>query len=89
MIHLRRYTSSATARNVIATLEQRGLVSALTSRKIRNHVDRSQTVYLGVDPTAQSLHVGNLVALIALLHFQLAGHNVIALVRFSLPDSRT
>lgn len=40
----------------------------------------SQTVYCGFDPTADSLHVGNLLALIALLHFRNAGHHVLAVV---------
>ncbi|KAG9330782.1 hypothetical protein JZ751_022086 [Albula glossodonta] len=39
-----------------------------------------QTVYCGFDPTADSLHAGNLLAVIALLHFRNAGHNVIALI---------
>ncbi|KAJ7997909.1 hypothetical protein DPEC_G00217050 [Dallia pectoralis] len=39
-----------------------------------------QTVYCGFDPTADSLHVGNLLAIIGLLHFRNAGHNVIALI---------
>ncbi|XP_010882198.1 tyrosine--tRNA ligase, mitochondrial [Esox lucius] len=39
-----------------------------------------QTVYCGFDPTADSLHVGNLLAVIGLLHFRNAGHNVIALI---------
>lgn len=38
-----------------------------------------QTVYCGFDPTADSLHIGNLLAIIGLLHFRNAGHNVIAL----------
>lgn len=40
-----------------------------------------QPVYCGFDPTADSLHVGNLLAIIALIHFQRAGHLPIALVR--------
>ena len=35
------------------------------------------TLYCGFDPTADSLHVGNLVPLLALRRFQLAGHNAI------------
>ena len=38
------------------------------------------TVYAGFDPTASSLHVGNLATLVALLHFYLGGHDVIVLV---------
>ena len=40
-----------------------------------------QTVYLGVDPTARSLHVGHLVPFFCLLHFQLRGHHIVPLVR--------
>ena len=40
----------------------------------------SRTVYCGFDPTADSLHVGNLVPLLALRRFQLAGHRPILLI---------
>ncbi|XP_030745295.1 tyrosine--tRNA ligase, mitochondrial isoform X2 [Sitophilus oryzae] len=39
-----------------------------------------QTVYAGFDPTADSLHVGNLLILINLLHWQRSGHETIALI---------
>ncbi|XP_065368744.1 tyrosine--tRNA ligase, mitochondrial [Calliphora vicina] len=39
-----------------------------------------QTIYAGFDPTADSLHVGNLLVIMGLLHCQRAGHNPIALV---------
>ncbi|XP_043083952.1 tyrosine--tRNA ligase, mitochondrial [Puntigrus tetrazona] len=39
-----------------------------------------QTVYCGFDPTADSLHAGNLLAVIGLLHFRAAGHDVVALL---------
>jgi len=38
------------------------------------------TVYAGFDPTAPSLHVGNLLVLTSLLHFQRAGHRVVVLI---------
>ena len=38
------------------------------------------TVYAGFDPTAPSLHVGNLLVLTSLLHFQRAGHRVVVLL---------
>ncbi|CAB3370911.1 Hypothetical predicted protein [Cloeon dipterum] len=41
---------------------------------------KQQCVYAGFDPTAESLHVGNLLILINLLHWQRAGHSTIALV---------
>ncbi|XP_061629546.1 tyrosine--tRNA ligase, mitochondrial [Phyllopteryx taeniolatus] len=40
----------------------------------------AQTVYCGFDPTADSLHVGNLLALIGLLHFRSAGHHVLVVL---------
>lgn len=40
----------------------------------------SRSLYLGVDPTAPSMHIGNLVAFTVLRRFQLAGHKPIALV---------
>ncbi|KAM8974187.1 tyrosine--tRNA ligase, mitochondrial [Pelodytes ibericus] len=52
--------------------ESSGLPSLLASGR--------QTVYCGFDPTADSLHVGNLLAVLGLLHFQRAGHNAIAVI---------
>ncbi|XP_051885950.1 tyrosine--tRNA ligase, mitochondrial [Pristis pectinata] len=40
----------------------------------------AQGLYCGFDPTADSLHVGNLLALVGLLHFQRAGHRVLVLL---------
>merc|ERR1719328_278440 len=40
----------------------------------------SRTVYAGFDPTADSLHIGNLLVIMALLQSQGAGHKVIALI---------
>lgn len=49
--------------------------------EIINLLNKSpQCVYAGFDPTANSLHVGNLLVIINLLHWQRGGHNVIALV---------
>ncbi|KAG6375378.1 hypothetical protein JVT61DRAFT_2934 [Boletus reticuloceps] len=44
------------------------------------HLEQPRTVYLGIDPTAKSLHAGHLLPLMCLLHFQLRGNNVIALI---------
>ena len=63
-------------------LEWRGSISQTTDRKeLASFLDSgSRTVYLGIDPTAPSIHLGNLVALTVLRRFQLAGHKPIALV---------
>lgn len=44
-----------------------------------NHVAGS-SVYVGFDPTADSLHIGNLVTVMAMLHFQRAGYQPLAVV---------
>ena len=41
---------------------------------------KTQCFYCGFDPTADSLHIGNLLTIMALLHCHRANHNVIALV---------
>lgn len=60
----------------------RGLVSQVSSgEELAIHLDSaSRVVYCGFDPTADSLHIGSLVPLLALRRFQLAGHKPVALV---------
>ncbi|CAG8737204.1 8789_t:CDS:2, partial [Racocetra persica] len=67
-------------RNVILELEKRGMVNELTSPDIINHVKKQTTIYCGIDPTAPSLHLGNLLTLMGLLHFNIIGHRTIALI---------
>lgn len=66
--------------NVVDELSARGLLHDQTSTTLAEVTSKKSTVYLGVDPSADSLHVGNLVALMTLLHFHIRGHQVIALV---------
>jgi tyrosyl-tRNA synthetase len=67
--------------DVLADLEWRGLLAQTTDREAlaRDLAAGVVTVYCGFDPTADSLHVGSLVPLLALRRFQLAGHRPIAL----------
>jgi tyrosyl-tRNA synthetase len=44
------------------------------------YIGSKQTIYCGFDPTARSLHIGNLLAIIVLIHHQRSGHTPIALV---------
>ena len=67
--------------DLIDDLKWRGLFAQSTDEKaLREALKKPITLYIGFDPTAPSLHVGNLVVLLALRRFQLAGHNPIALV---------
>ena len=67
--------------NILDELQWRGLVAQTTDEPaLREALDGTLTVYCGFDPTAASLHFGNLVQLIVLRHLQRAGHRVLCLV---------
>lgn len=67
---------------VLQDFEQRGLLADITApRALAAHLaEAPRTVYVGFDPTADSLHIGSLVPLLALRRVQLAGHRPIVLV---------
>ena len=66
--------------NIYEELEWRGLIADCTDKaELVKRLDSAPvTLYCGFDPTADSLHVGNLVPLLALRRFQLLGHHPIA-----------
>jgi tyrosyl-tRNA synthetase len=66
--------------SVLETLRARGFVAQVSDEAgLRQALDsRPLTLYQGFDPTAASLHTGNLVGIMALAHFQRAGHRPIA-----------
>jgi len=68
--------------DLIDDLQGRGLIAQTTGDgALEKHLrEGSRTLYSGFDPTADSLHIGHLVPLLALRRFQLAGHRPIALV---------
>ena len=67
--------------NLLEDLRWRGLLAQSTDEAaLLESLKKPITLYVGFDPTAPSLHVGNLVVLLVLRRFQLAGHNPIALV---------
>ena len=67
--------------DILAELEWRGLYADCTDRDAlaKRLAEGPLTLYCGFDPTADSLHVGNLVPLFALRRFQQHGHHPIAL----------
>lgn len=69
-------------RSVLVELESRGLVQDTTDRDLlaRRLSDSPVGVYHGIDPTASSLHLGNLIGVLVLRRFQEAGHRPVALV---------
>ncbi|XP_042038803.1 tyrosine--tRNA ligase, chloroplastic/mitochondrial-like isoform X2 [Salvia splendens] len=66
--------------NVVQILEERGLLDSLTADSLRRPDSPSLRVYCGFDPTADSLHIGNLLGLIVLSWFLRCGHRAVALV---------
>lgn len=80
--------SSDTSASLVGHLQSRSLIETLSSDDLLTLTDRSDpsfnpeklALYCGADPTAQSLHLGNLLPLMVLLHFNLNGHNVFGLV---------
>jgi len=71
-----------TATNVLDTLRDRGYVAQVSDEPaLRRALESGPiTLYQGFDPTASSLHTGNLLGIMVLAHFQRAGHRPIAIV---------
>jgi tyrosyl-tRNA synthetase len=69
-----------TMANVIDVLKERGFIEAVTSEEVRQLTEQPIRVYCGYDPTADSLHLGNLVAIMGLAWFQRFGHTPVAIV---------
>ncbi len=63
-------------------LEQRGIIEQVTNRKALEDLlaKPGATIYVGFDPTANSLHVGHMLPALMLARFQRAGHRPIVLV---------
>lgn len=68
--------------NVLDVLEERGFIEQLThEEETRELLGKEKiTFYIGFDPTADSLHVGHFLTIMAMAHMQRAGHRPIALM---------
>ncbi|CAI4849599.1 CQI_4a_G0054110.mRNA.1.CDS.1 [Saccharomyces cerevisiae] len=77
-------TSDSRSDNILDELKQRGLVSQVSQPEsfLRTKLNGNDKIklYCGVDPTAQSLHLGNLVPLMVLLHFYVKGHDIVTVI---------
>jgi len=67
-------------RNVIDVLKERGFIDAMTHEELRDVANQPLSLYCGFDPTADCLHLGNLVPIMGLAWFQKFGHRPVALV---------
>lgn len=67
-------------KNFVKELEWRGMLHDVMPGTEEHLLRGIQSAYVGIDPTADSLHIGHLVSVMMLRHFQLAGHRPVALV---------
>lgn len=73
--------TTATPTGILSELQWRGLVNQASDLDAIAELTASPiSLYCGFDPSAESLHIGNLVPLLSLRRFQLAGHTPVALV---------
>ncbi len=66
--------------NFIEELRWRGMIHSVMPGAEEQLQKEMTTAYVGIDPTADSLHIGHLVSVMMLRHFQRAGHKPIALI---------
>ncbi len=67
-------------KNFIKELTWRGMIHDVMPGTEEHLIEAMRTAYVGFDPTADSLHIGNLVPIMLLAHFQRCGHKPVALV---------
>ena len=67
-------------KNFVEELRWRGMIHDVTPDTEKYLSNNITSGYIGFDPTADSLHIGNLVQIMTLVHFQRAGHKPIALL---------
>jgi tyrosyl-tRNA synthetase len=66
--------------NFVEELRWRGMIQDMTPGTEEQLQKEMTSAYLGIDPTADSLHIGHLVGVMMLRHFQRSGHKPIALI---------
>nr|WP_299338582.1 tyrosine--tRNA ligase [Allomuricauda sp.] len=67
-------------KNFVQELQWRGMIHDVMPDTEEHLLQEMQSAYVGIDPTADSLHIGHLVGVMMLKHFQLAGHKPFALI---------
>ena len=67
-------------KDFIEELEWRGMIHTVMPGTKEQLQKGMTSAYLGIDPTADSLHIGHLVGVMILIHFQMCGHRPIALI---------
>ena len=68
------------SKNFVEEVQWRGMLHDVMPGTEEHLLEAMRSAYVGIDPTADSLHIGHLVGVMLLKHFQLAGHQPIALI---------
>ena len=81
VLYTHLWTAERPTQNVVEVLRSRGLIQDVTSPELEI-IASQQTfpVYCGFDPTADSLHLGNLLGIVVLRWFAICGHTPVALL---------
>lgn len=67
-------------KNFVEELKWRGMIQDIMPGTEEKLMEGPQSAYVGIDPTADSLHIGHLVSIMILKHFQSCGHKPFALI---------
>ena len=69
------------AQHILDVLKERGFIAQVTYEEdLYKQLEQPTTFYVGFDPTADSLHIGHYIPIMAMAHMQRAGHKPIALM---------
>ena len=69
------------AQHILDVLKERGFIAQVTYEEdLYKQLEQPTTFYVGFDPTADSLHIGHYIPIMAMAHMQRAGHRPIALM---------
>jgi tyrosyl-tRNA synthetase len=80
ILYLQLFKKSTMEKNFVQELQWRGMIHDVMPGAEEHLMEAMRAAYVGIDPTADSLHIGHLVGVMMLKHFQLAGHKPYALV---------
>lgn len=66
--------------NFVEELQWRGMIQDIMPETEEHLLEEMRSAYVGIDPTADSLHIGHLVSVMMLCHFQQCGHRPVVLI---------
>lgn len=67
-------------KNFVEELQWRGMIQDIMPETEEHLLEEMRSAYVGIDPTADSLHIGHLVSVMMLRHFQQCGHRPVVLI---------